>query len=483
MSLYPSYTLADVLAVADIHPFYDPDVQYPPDATIVQQARDRATETLSDVIQLKDRQLLWKKDLYTTIQRLISDTSPENTFRRGIYTSITGGGGTGKVPLCFATDVHENRAHRAKFGAFLRSMGLVSDKDWVVTVHQAGGLYRSLDLTLEILENAGASVLAAGAYMKTDDVIGLISRYRANVISGDANLMVQLAHHISKLTPEDRANVNIDKIIYTSEGLAPSQRDFIFSVLGPIKICSILGSTEGGPYAVSCPHLVEGDGSGGIGTASTNGISTAAYRDFVFDTRMIMLEILPADTAEDEDAAAAATRPEPLGLGEQGLIAMTSLTRLRNPVVRYMTGDVGSLHDLPVHAKDTVPEDDWPHLRLLRLRGRDTRFSFAWDGEYIQLEGLDAILGEVRYGVLQWQVILDKMESMETSLEVRLLRPSVTSQTNRHGGDDLLERVRGVFKVSPYSQPRFSMTHVDSLDDMVRSGTGRKVVKFVNRVD
>lgn len=63
MSLYPSYTLADVLSVADIHPFYNPDVQYPPDATIVQQARDRATETPSDVIQLKDRQLLWKKDL------------------------------------------------------------------------------------------------------------------------------------------------------------------------------------------------------------------------------------------------------------------------------------------------------------------------------------------------------------------------------------------------------------------------------------
>lgn len=79
---------------------------------------------------------------YAIIQRLIKDASPDNTFRRGIYTSITGGGGTGKAPLFFATDVHENRAHRARFGAFLRSVGLVSDTDWVVTVHTAGDLYR-----------------------------------------------------------------------------------------------------------------------------------------------------------------------------------------------------------------------------------------------------------------------------------------------------------------------------------------------------
>lgn len=78
---------------------------------------------------------------YATIQSLINDTNPKNTFRRGIYTSITGGGG-GPNPLFFATDVHENRRHRANFGLFIRSIGLVTDSDWVVTVHTGGGLYR-----------------------------------------------------------------------------------------------------------------------------------------------------------------------------------------------------------------------------------------------------------------------------------------------------------------------------------------------------
>lgn len=76
------------------------------------------------------------------IQRLINDTSFENSFRRSIYTSVTGGGGTSSSPLFFATNVYENRLHRSVFGRFLSKMGLIQVGDWVVTVHTAGELYR-----------------------------------------------------------------------------------------------------------------------------------------------------------------------------------------------------------------------------------------------------------------------------------------------------------------------------------------------------
>lgn len=76
------------------------------------------------------------------IQRLIQDTSFDNTFRHGVYTSVTGGGGTSSSPLFFATNVHENRLQRSAFGTFLNQMRLITVGDWVVTVHTAGELYR-----------------------------------------------------------------------------------------------------------------------------------------------------------------------------------------------------------------------------------------------------------------------------------------------------------------------------------------------------
>lgn len=71
----------------------------------------------------------------------MNDTNPQNTYRHSAYISITGGG-AGSKPLFFATDVHENRQARADFGCFVRSMGLITDLDLVVTTHTGGELYR-----------------------------------------------------------------------------------------------------------------------------------------------------------------------------------------------------------------------------------------------------------------------------------------------------------------------------------------------------
>lgn len=52
------------------------------------------------------------------------------------------GGGSGGTPLFFATDVHENRRHRAHFGKFMRATGLVKDTDWILSTHFEGHIYR-----------------------------------------------------------------------------------------------------------------------------------------------------------------------------------------------------------------------------------------------------------------------------------------------------------------------------------------------------
>ncbi|KAM0209492.1 hypothetical protein ACHAQD_011163 [Fusarium lateritium] len=116
------YSLADVLAIPKKHPFYSP-AQFPPDDEAIQVARDKAVLETEEV-DLKSQPLLRKKHLFTVIQRPVNDTSPENTYRDNVYTSITGGGNTLSAPLFFATDALENRRHRAYFGEFLKKIGV-----------------------------------------------------------------------------------------------------------------------------------------------------------------------------------------------------------------------------------------------------------------------------------------------------------------------------------------------------------------------
>lgn len=350
----------------------------------------------------------------------------------------------------------------------------------MVTTHTGGELYRydfviksftqtsanrfylrSLDLALEILENAGASVLAAGSNMPPAKVVGLLQDFHANVLSGDGSQVLQIVHSISTLPASERKKVRLDKVIYTSEGLTTAQKAHIHAVLGPVKICSILGSAEAGPYGASSPDITPGE-------------TMQNHTDFVIDVRMSLIEILPLSLSETDSLA------DVLPEGETGMITQTCLTRLRNPVVRYVTGDIGSLHPLPEKARDVIPEARWPYLRILRLHGRDRRFSFEWDGAYYDFSKLSAVVGEPDLGVLQWQVILDKMQpSQEASLEVRLLQSIQDgSRLSLQAVNDCLE---DFFHVDPSNQHRFRITHVKGLNEFDLSETGRKVIRFVDR--
>ncbi|KAM0548526.1 hypothetical protein ACHAPJ_009849 [Fusarium lateritium] len=455
-----TYSLADVLAVAKMHPFYS-HAQYPPDDETIYAAREKAA-LISQEPHLRSQPVLQKKDLYTVIGRLVNDTSPENTYRHNVYTSVTGGGSTLSRPLFFATDALENRRHRAYFGEFLKKTGLIKRGDWVLTTHCGGSLYRSLDLTLETMENAGASVLAAGNYSPPAEIVHLLQEFNVNVLTGDGSQIVSVVHHISTLT-EGREKIKLDKIIYTSEGLTVVQRAHIYAVLGPVKICSVLGSAEAGPYGVSSPDLTPSDPG-------------ADYNDFIIDTRMTLIEILPLSYTDIEGDSI----PELLPDGETGVIAQTVLTRLRNPVVRYLTGDVGSLHCLPEQARSLISQADWPYFRILRLRGRDRRFSFMWDGFDTQFDNLTTLLSEPELEILQWQVILDKIEpSLEILLEIRLLCSQRMEDTAFRQA--VTDRVRKFFNVYVSNEHRFKINFVDGIGGFELSKTGQKVIKFVDR--
>ncbi|KAK6859077.1 hypothetical protein PG995_004930 [Apiospora arundinis] len=402
MAATSTFTLAEILAVAKVHPFYS-NSQYPLNNEAIGEATRHASLHPMEA-DLSKQPLLFKNDLYATTERLIHDISPNNAYRSNAYTSVTGGGGKSK-PLFFATDALENRRQRARFGQFLRNIGLIQHGDWVLTTHVGGDLYRSLDLVLEIMENAGATSLAAGHLMSATKVVQLLKDFHINVLAGDGSQIIQVVHCISSLDT-GRAEIRLDKIIYTSEALTPVQKSYIRDVLGAVKICSILGSAEAGPYGASSPDLVGPDDPG------------ASYTDFIIDTRATLIEVFPRIPQSSASGSSDGDCPSPLPSGQTGLIVQTCLERLRNPLLRYVTGD--------------------------------------------------------------WQVILDTMiPSKEVSLEIRLLR--TWEEGDPTSEEVIVAHIRGFFYMHPGNEHRFKVTFVKDRSGFELSPTGRKLVKLVDR--
>lgn len=299
--------------------------------------------------------------------------------------------------------------------------------------------------------------------MSPTEVVKYLADYHVNVLTGDAGQVIQIIHQISMLPKEYRDRVQLEKIIYTSEPLTNPQRSFVQTVLGDVKIFSIMGSSEAGPWAISSPDLT--------GKQSLTNGST----DFVFDTRNILIEIIAPSDINGE----AQSDLGPVAPGEPGVIIQTSLQRLRNPLIRYNTGDIGSVHPLPDSASAIVPQADREYLRVLRMHGRDHRFSFNWYGVCFEFENIETFMQMEEYGIVQWQIILGCLESPpQSTLEVRLLRrPQIGGISN----DDVKHRVGAFFVVLPENQHLVRILFVDDLDDFVRSVTARKIIKFVDR--
>ncbi|PQE22033.1 AMP-dependent synthetase and ligase protein [Rutstroemia sp. NJR-2017a BBW] len=458
------YSLAEVMAIAELHPFYNGDVKYPLTLAEISNLQELGVVQKKEH-NIKHQPLLRKKTLYKVIERLTNDLGPRNTYRQGCYISITGGG-SGGVPMMFAVDAHENRRQRAQMGKLLKLCGVLNSEDMVLSTHLAGGFYRSLDLMTEIIENAGATAFSAGAYMAYPEVVRCLMRYHVNVFTGDSGQVVQVVHHISMLPEEDRKHIILNKIIYTSESLTTSQREFIRTVLGDIKIFSIMASCEAGPWTLSSPDIT--------GEHNLTGNST----DFVFDTRSMLIEIFSLSALDDPDGSSPSSHL--LSEGETGIIVQTSLQRLRNPLVRYVSGDIGSVHPLPDSACAVIPESERKHLRVLRMKGRDSRFSFEWYAEYFEFQSIDAFMQAKEHGVLQWQIILARSEDTpQATLEIRFLRcpprDGVLSE------ESFLRLVETFFVVLPENEHLIRIVFLDSLKGFERSSTAGKVIRFVDR--
>lgn len=387
------------------------------------------------------------------------------------------GGGSGGQPMFFLTDAWENRLQRMAMGKLLRQCGLIVPGDLVISMHTSGSFYRyvlihltydrllivsrSLDLTAETVENAGGTIFCAGHAMPHAEVARVVSNIGINVISGDSSQILQFALYVSSLPDAERQAIRITKAFYTSEPLVRSQRAYLNSVFGDeLVICSSFGSAEAGPWAVMNPAIT--------GYAENDDSA-----DFIFDTRDMTVEVLPPAVLEE---SADNKHGKPLPDGEVGVFALTSLQRLRNPLIRYLTGDVGSVHPLP-ETKLIDPEEA-QHLKVFRMQGRDQRFSFEWQGEYIEFAALRGLIQSEGLSVLQWQIIRSVGETLTHHVEIRLLRGQTRDKIL--SDEDVVQRLKSFCHVGPDSEPYFQVTFVSGLQGFERSKTGNKVMRFVD---
>ncbi|KAJ5124238.1 uncharacterized protein N7515_008063 [Penicillium bovifimosum] len=458
------YSLSDVLAIASVHPFYS-DAVYPPTREELPSVLAKARESSNG--GLLSFPLTHKEQLYSQIARLTLDKDPRNGYRRGTYISTTGGG-SGGPPMVFATDSTETRKQRAVFGSFMRSCGVLGPGDWICTMHVVGNLYRALDLMTEVFEASGATVLCAGNEMSLEKVAQTLTQFGVNAVAGDAGQLVQLAQYVSGLPDAQNHTLQtqVTKALYTSEPMTPAQRSFLKSVFPNLVISSVIGSAEAGPWGIATGEMTE--------SASQHN-----YEDFLYDDRLIHLEILPSSILDPDHTDNTTTAPVPDG--EKGLVVQTSLQRLRNPLVRYICGDVASFHPLPASIQSQLTPEDASHFRVARVYGRDRNISFDWYGEYFEFPVVQRLFQTESWGILQYQIIRRYREAdtqeISVVLEIRLLRDS---RAEKISDLELTRRIETFFQVFQCNEDLFELKLLPDSSGFMRSTTGRKVMNFVD---
>ena len=330
---------------------------------------------------------------------------------------------------------------------------------------------RAMDLCTQLIELAGGNVLSAGHLMPYEKCIAACIKYGINAVSGDSSHILNFANHVAALPQGERCNIKIAKILYTSELMTRSKRQYLTSVFGQVSFFSLFASAETGPWAVADLN--------NNATANPDDDSTTEY---LYDTRAMKIEILSPESgawssASDSPPAESDFEND----GTTGHLVLTSLQRLKNPLVRYVSGDVGSVYPLAESSYTHIDPEMRRNLKALRLHGRDKRFSFKWLGEYFEYDKLDQVMQSPEWGILQWQIILEhgrEWDHTET-LELRLMRRLEDEKTL--GKENLLRCVRDTFFVTDLNETLFRPVILDSLAGFERSESSGKVIGFIDK--
>jgi len=191
------------------------------------------------------------------------------------------------------------------------------------------------------------------------------------------------------------------------------------------------------------------------------------------------LEVFPFDIEESQTPGP--PKAQPLPDGEKGLLVQTSLQRMRHPLVRYVCGDICSLHPLPDSVKVNLSSEDAAHYKVARIYGRDRRISFDWYGEYFEFPAIQEAMRTESWGILQYQIIRRYSEgdtdNLDIVLELRVLRHNESGTVS---DGELTREIRKLFWVFENNEELFDLNYLSNYAGFVRSSTGQKVINFID---
>jgi len=356
-------------------------------------------------------------------------------------------------------------------------------------------MYRCQDLTGTLMDRCGATELSIGSDAKDADIAHIGKAFGANMIAAPSSRLLQFARYVYGLRREggqEKVGFRLKKALFTSEPLSKAQEKFLKEALEVETISSIYGSAEAGPWGGTIPQKIAG--SEGLEEEEAPGMP--APRPFVFDRRQMVVEIIDPE----ENVLDASTNPRPEGgkliVGE---IVLTSLTRFKNPLVRYRTGDFGSLHSFSslLGIEEILKEqpEAAEYLCGITMHGRDSSASFFLDSDYINTIEIDRqVFAKPEWDIVQWQVIVYHLTDEE-------LKNARDAMVDSHGGHVPTEGVEfRVVRKSDQSPPvgyeeRLGRALVESVieegvklevkvvgyDGLEKGKMARKVIKIVDR--
>lgn len=301
----------------------------------------------------------------------------------------------------------------------------------------------SLELIGELVEHAGGTSIPIGLDFPKEYTAAVAIQLRPNVITGVASQILAFARY---LLEHPEFNITFSKVLYTSEVLQIYQEDYLRKAFHCDTISSLMGSAEGGIWAAAPPSK----------TLNTNKL----YREFVFRQDMMVVQIVDNNLA-------------PVSEEQVGEIVLTSLMRLRNPLVRYRTGDVGSVHPY------TNIKDPNTKYQCLRMYGRHPDRSFTVSGEYIDLVEVEGIMAQEKWGVLEWQIVVDSdhVGSKEETVEFRVVLKNAAT------GKDVLDRLQAAL-VEVSGGPAITANYIVKpveYSDLEKGTLASKIRKIVDR--
>ncbi|MFD9900945.1 hypothetical protein [Mesorhizobium sp. NPDC059025] len=308
---------------------------------------------------------------YPVTDREFLRSAGEDLLKRGQLTGcyIVSTSGTTSTPVVMANRIWKNPtddSYPRQFYNFI-SENIFRSEDVIANLFFPGGFGLLYEGACRFLEPTGATILPIGrmdSFQNDRPHFQLFQRLGLNTLIGSPSSIVEFARNSAQFS----VNINIRKVVFSSEAFYPSKREYIRSIWPAASFYSLYGATEFGLACVGLP------------TFETN-------RHHLFEDWFVV------EVDNDDN------------------LYITDLKGPLVPIIRYRIGDRGSLVSLPDGSSQ------------LELRGRSDN-AFNCGGALIKFE---TIVQKIRHAGVSVhaddrniQLILRSGESGQDQMDIVL---------------------------------------------------------------